>query len=196
MNRIASLIAAAALLLVSTQTPVAAQGRPEPTAEQAAFLSTQATSRAELQRQIDLQMELYPGGTQIAPNEVSYAGGRFVVTYADPGRIGTLGSPDCPSGWFCFYDNTYFGYPRGKLSDWGVQDLSAYSWSDRTESVHSNTTACVSFWNHRDPQHPVNQIGTNDEWLFTVDNYTRSISNVGTDRNMADHVLRDRVKGC
>jgi len=58
-----------------------------------------------LQQQIDLQLRLAPGGQQTAANEVSYDNGKFVVTYATPGTMVT-GSPDCPSGWFCFYNHT------------------------------------------------------------------------------------------
>src|SRR5688500_3574574 len=49
------------------------------------LLSRQATSAAELQAQIDLQLRVVPGGKQTAPNEVSYHHGKFVVTFALPG---------------------------------------------------------------------------------------------------------------
>jgi hypothetical protein len=49
----------------------------------------------ELRQQIELQLRTVPGGRQIAPNEVAYDGGRFVVTFAYPGTT-PLAAPDCP----------------------------------------------------------------------------------------------------
>jgi hypothetical protein len=56
--------------------------------------------------------------------------------------------PDCPSGWFCFYDGTNFNYPRGRLSDCGWQDLGRYGWSDRTSSIDNSTGSTIDYENH------------------------------------------------
>lgn len=151
-----------------------------------ALLERQATTARELQRQIDLQLELAPGGKQTAPNEVSYDGGRFVVTYALPGAHVQAG-PDCPSGWFCFYDGRLWGYPRGKLSDCGWQDLATYGWSDRTESLHNNTHHIIDYFNHWDFGNPANG-HYYDYSLF----YNPAHSWYGSvpSPNMADHVIR------
>jgi hypothetical protein len=97
------------LLLVAglSAAPTASATEAVPTGHDQAtreFLEQPARSMEQLQQQIDLQLELAPGGRQTAPNEVSYDDGRFVVTYALPGTHVQAG-PDCPSGWFCFYDN-------------------------------------------------------------------------------------------
>lgn len=50
----------------------------------------------------------------------------FVVTYALPsstGPISVAASPDCPTGWFCFYDGAAYVYPRGRLSSCGFQGV-------------------------------------------------------------------------
>ncbi|MFG1609581.1 peptidase inhibitor family I36 protein [Actinoplanes sp. NPDC049265] len=146
------------------------------------LLSRQATSAAELQAQIDRQLQVVPGGEQTAVNEVSYGGGRFVVTYARPGAT-QLEAPDCPSGSFCFYDSLNFVYPRGRLSDYGWQDLATWNWQDRTESVHNMTNTGVVFQNHTSGGHG------NDQVLFCQ----RALSadpNVYPYANVADHVHR------
>ncbi|WP_344053944.1 peptidase inhibitor family I36 protein, partial [Planotetraspora silvatica] len=110
------------------------------------LLSRQARSDAELRDQIALQMKIAPGGKQTSLNEVSYDNGKFVVTYALPGQQVALGVADCPSGWFCFYENINFGYPRGKLSSCGRQDLATWGWRDRISSVDNSTTSSVDYW--------------------------------------------------
>src|SRR3954469_7012343 len=85
------------------------------------------------QRLVDAYLTEHPGGVQTGPADITYGDGRFVVTVARPFR--SLSGADCPSGWFCFYDHTGFGYPRGRLSDCGWQDLGTWGWRNRTESV-------------------------------------------------------------
>ncbi|GAB2957851.1 peptidase inhibitor family I36 protein [Saccharothrix stipae] len=175
LRKIQLVVTAVALGVLTAVAPAAA------TSDES-LLGRQATSTAELQAQVDLQLEVAPGGTQISANEVSYDGGRFVVTFAEPG-VRALGSPDCPSGWFCFYEYTGFGYPRGKLSDTGWQDLGAYGWHDRTASVHNNTGTAVDFDNHTVGGHE------NDVYLFCV-GARSSDSDVSPHRDRADHVYR------
>jgi hypothetical protein len=148
------------------------------------LLSRQARSAAELQAQIDLQLERFPGGTQTAPNEVTYGNGRFVVTYAMPGMVRPMGVADCPVGWFCFYEYTNYGYPRGSLRDKGWQDLANWGWHDRTESVHNATDTSVDFQNHTSGGHG------NDQYLFCVLPFGGKDSDVSPYRSMADHVVR------
>lgn len=152
-----------------------------------ALLHRQATSDAELREQIALQLKVAPGGRQTSRNEVSYNSGKFVVTYALPGQS-VLAAPDCPSGWFCFYDGATFGYPRGKLSDCGWQDLDDYGWSDRTSSVHNRTGNKVDYINHRDYGNPAN--GHRYDYVLFTNNAGQSISGLGGDNNLADHVNR------
>ncbi|GGM80935.1 peptidase inhibitor family I36 protein [Dactylosporangium sucinum] len=105
----------------------------------AATSATTAT-HAELTR----YLREHPGGIPTAPDTISYLGGALVVTLRAPARA--QGSPDCPSGWFCFYDRPGWGYPRGKLSDCWYQNLATWYWQDRTESVHNNTGTTVTFY--------------------------------------------------
>lgn len=153
-----------------------------------ALLHRDAISRAELQQQIQLQLQRFPDGMQIAENEVAYDGGAFVMTFALPEQaIAPRAAPDCPAGWFCFYDHPNFGYPRGKLSDRGWQDLASFGWSDRIESVHNNTSTAVEFINHFDFGDPANG-HTFDFVIFTVNAHT-ALSTVSV-LNAADHVRR------
>jgi hypothetical protein len=187
-------VVAATVLCASLLPATAAAAEPSLTEQQAReLLSQQASSPAVLQRQVNLQLELYPGGVQTAANEVSYAGGKFVITFAKPAAArtssgaGILGSPDCPSGWFCFYDYANYGYPRGKLSDCGAQDLSQYGWSDRAESQHNNTSTGVSYFNHIGPFHGYFSIGPYDQELAFASALTASNFQ---NPNMMDHVSR------
>lgn len=137
---------------------------------------------SDVQAQIDDHLAAHPGGTQISPTEISYGGGAFVMTFERP-RNSIQGSPDCPGGWFCFYDYINYGYPRGKLSDCGKQDLARWGWRNRTESVHHNQSyGSVVF---------IADLGGGLEYnLFSVSTSRRTISDVGWARNLADLVLR------
>jgi hypothetical protein len=183
--RVLALGAALGLLAVAPQTTATAgtedRAAASTTAEVAGspLLHRQAESPAELQEQIDLHLQLAPGGEQTAPNEVTYGDGTFVVTYALPNQR-QLATPDCPSGSFCFYDGQNYVYPRGKLSDCGYQDLDDFGWSDRTSSVDNGTASNVRYYNHLDSG-PV-LLFTN-----TAGNHG-SLS--GTNNNRADHVNR------
>lgn len=148
-------------------------------------LERPATSMRELRQQIDLQLELTPGGRQTAVNEISYDGGTFVVTYPMP--YAAAGVPNCPSGWFCFYDGTQYNGARGKLSDCGWQNLEDYDWIDRTESVHNNTEWAVKYHNHMDYGDPSN--GHSFDWHLFTNNAYSAIASVPF-RNSADHVSR------
>jgi hypothetical protein len=165
---------AAALVLLCA--PVGANAAPSGERVLPSVLTKQATSLAELQEQVDTQLKLAPGGKQTAPNEVSYGAGRFVITFAMPGQAQLLAA-DCPITWFCFYDHVNYGYPRGRLSDPGGQDLAAYGWHNRTESVHNNTSTAVDFDT------------SSSALLFCVPSYSQDYD-VDPYRNQADRVYR------
>jgi hypothetical protein len=176
-KRLSSIAVAAVLVIGVAAIPGAAPATAAP-----ALLSKQATTAAELKAQIDLQMKLYPGGTRVGDNEVSYDGGRFVVTYAKPGAARAL-APDCPSNWQCFYDRVDFGYPRGKLSDPIWEDLSQYGWHDRAESLHNNTNGyAVLYQNHR-----AGRTDHNDDHYVTCLPSSSWMPNLVGDRNKIDH---------
>lgn len=118
----------------------------------------------------------HPGGKLTGGNEISYDGGRFVVTIAPPEHTTAL--VDCPSGWFCFYDRPDFGYPRGKLSSCGWQSLATYGWQDRVESAYYNLNrGAVQFF----------EFGNG---LFSVGVGYRAASYVGAGMNRATDVYR------
>src|SRR5262245_36119693 len=100
----------------------------------AALLLTAARAPdAGTERAVAAYLAAHPGGERIGGADISYDHGRFVVTVVAP--PGLTAAPDCPSGWFCFYDGVNYGYPRGRLSDCGFQDLGWWGWRDRTESA-------------------------------------------------------------
>lgn len=118
----------------------------------------------------------HPGGTVLNHNEISYQGGEVVVTLDAP--VGTYGMADCPSGWFCFYEWPNYGYPRGKLSSCGWQNLSTWSWQFRVESAHYNLgSGHVGFYYH-------------DQELFRVNPSKRVLADAGQWRNWANRVYR------
>jgi hypothetical protein len=89
-------------------------------------------------------------------------------------------------GWFCFYDNINYGYPRGKLSSCGWQDLATWGWQNRVASAYYQLgNGSTAFLNHVP--------GTNhayDQVLFTIDVVSRGIGDVYPYRDMADYMYR------
>ena len=141
-------------------------------------------SRAPMSDRAAAYLAAHPGGQRLNANEVSYGGGTFVVTLAGPAS--TIASVDCPAGWFCFYEQTGYGYPRGKLSSCGWQDLAWWGWQDRVESAYYNLLNGATVFIHHTP-------GTShaqDYRLFQIDVVNRGIPDVYPYRNMADYVYR------
>ena len=161
-----------AFLAAATVTALAATTGTQPAAAAPPGDTTAAT-----------YLTAHPGGTIISNTEISYQGGAFVVTLTRDTRA--LATADCPAGWFCFYDGVNFGYPRGRLSSCGWQDLAWWGWHDRTESVHYNlNTGTVWFINHVGSGH------SGDFNVFDAGIGRRTRSDVSPYRNIADHVNR------
>jgi hypothetical protein len=157
----AALVATAIMNATATATPAVAVP-PDGTTPRDAYLAT------------------HPGGTAINHTEISYSGGTFIVTVSP--ATGTRATADCPSGWFCFYDGVNFGYPRGRLSSCGFQDLGAWGWRNRTESVHYNAASgSASF---------INESGSTDTTLFQASSSRRQLATVSPNGNKADYVYR------
>lgn len=174
--RNAILIAALALTLVSLAAWRPALAQPD----------RSPTPLGDVQAQIDAHLRAYPGGVQTGPTEISYDNGVFVMDFVRS-TPGTDGVADCPSGWFCFYDSTNFGYPRGKLSDCGWQDLAEWGWQNRTESAHYNmATGSVAFINHASGQ----SSHSFDVAVFGIGTSAPTIADTSPYRNTADHVQR------
>jgi hypothetical protein len=125
---------------------------------------------------ITTYLATHPGGTRLNDNEISYGGGTFIVTLTRP--TGTLGVPDCPVGWFCFYDGVNYAYPRGKLSDCGTQNLATWGWQYRVESAHYNLSKGSTTFLY------------NNTSLFQIGVNNRAIPDVAPYRNWANLVHR------
>src|SRR5262245_43326492 len=66
---------------------------------------------AQIQRQVTAYLISHPGGRQINTTDISYGNGAFIVSVVRATPAAITATADCPSGWFCFYDNINFGYP-------------------------------------------------------------------------------------
>ncbi|MEU7959646.1 peptidase inhibitor family I36 protein [Micromonospora humida] len=118
----------------------------------------------------------HPGGTVLNDNEISYGDGDLIVTLRAKPR--SSAAADCPLGWYCFYDRPNFGYPRGKLSSCGRQNLATWDWQFRIESVHYNMgSGSVTFYYDGSP-------------LFTVGSGNHVRTDASPYRNWANYVSR------
>lgn len=143
------LIGIAIAVVTSMATPAAAAPTPND--------PPQATAQT-LQNQIDTQLRMHPGGTQISSNEIAWQNGNVVMT------VGTLAFGACDSGWYCLYEHPNFNnalvHRGGRklrfqqcgfwqfLSDYGF-DNRASSWDNRmskTVQVDDDDRA-VRLWN-------------------------------------------------
>jgi hypothetical protein len=161
-----ALIALAATALSLFTIPGTAWGSPA--------TADQATSPAAA------YLTTHPGGQLLNRNEVSYRAGAgtgtLIVTLATPGAITAV--PNCPAGWFCFWDEPSFGGNRGKLSSCYWQSLATYHWDYRIASAYYNlNNGAVQF---RNGNTPLFQIGVTD----------RSIPSAGTNNYLATSVYR------
>jgi len=142
----------------------------------AAVMLVAAPAPARAGSAVEAYLAKHPGGTAIGDNEISYDGGRFVVTLTKPATAAAV--VDCPAGWFCFYDRPAFGYPRGRLSDCGWQSLIPYGWQDRVESAYYNLSrGSVEFRDYGWP-------------IFTISAAARADTDVSPYRNRATEVYR------
>ncbi|MBY8872332.1 hypothetical protein K7640_10825 [Micromonospora sp. PLK6-60] len=91
---------------------------------------------AAASREMSDYLAAHPGGVPVSANEISYGDGAVLVTLRPP--VGVYALADCPWGWYCFYDRPDFGYPRGKLSSCGRQNLADWQWQFRIGSAHYN----------------------------------------------------------
>lgn len=159
---VVSALAPAAPAVAKPATDTADRAVTRLTKAEADVVFRQARTDAALEEQVALYMKRTPGGTRISKTEVSYDDGAFVMEFADPARAKAtvLAEPDCPSGWYCFYEGYHYRYPRGRLSDCGWQDLARWNWQDRMSSYHNTTPRLVFLYNHVDPAH----IGDEELW--------------------------------
>ncbi|GIJ06859.1 peptidase inhibitor family I36 protein [Micromonospora andamanensis] len=135
------------------------------------------TERSAVSVDLTRYLAVHPGGTVLNDNEISYQDGELIVTLKP--AVGVYGVADCPSGWFCFYEWPHYGYPRGKLSSCGWQNLANWSWQFRVESAHYNLgNGYVAFYYHQSQE------------LFRVGVGNRVRSDAAPHRNWANYVYR------
>ncbi|MFG1673074.1 hypothetical protein [Micromonospora sp. NPDC049282] len=135
-----------------------------------------APGLAAAKRELTDYLAAHPGGVPVSANEISYGDGALLVTLRAP--AGTYAAADCPLGWYCFYDRPDFGYPRGKLSDCGRQNLATWQWQFRVASAHYNiSSGSVTFSYYQTP-------------LFTVGARNRVLADAGSNRDWANYVNR------
>jgi hypothetical protein len=128
----------------------------------------------------------HPGGVPLGGNEISYDGGALIVSVGPTPGIHPLAVADCTPGWFCFYEHTGYGYPRGRLSSCGWQNLATWGWQDRIESVYDNQSSGSVAFIHHTPGTSHSQ----DSVIFSVSVNFRGIADVRPYRDMADYVYR------
>jgi hypothetical protein len=175
------LLGAATVLGQITATSTVAQAATASSATASSRQSPELVRSAD-QTKVDAYLAGHPGGVQTGPRDISYGGALIVTVSRD---ISAAAVADCPSGWFCFYDTVSYGYPRGRLSSCGFQDLGTWGWRNRVESVHYNmSSGTVAF---------LNEAGATDTVLFTAGTTRRTIADVNPNRNKADYVSRS---GC
>ncbi|MGJ7414590.1 peptidase inhibitor family I36 protein [Streptomyces cinereoruber] len=101
----------------------------------------------DLQRQIDKQMKITPGGKQIGVNQIAWRGGKAVMTFPLPGEkrarsvdetFGALGTPNCSYLWTCLYEHSNFDGRRLTWSDCNFENLANWGFNDQTTSWHNN----------------------------------------------------------
>jgi hypothetical protein len=186
---LAAALTAAAVGALAVATPVSAHT--DARAAGTALLSRQATSQSELRQQVTMQLKLYPGGKQVADNEVSYDGGKVTVSFAKPGTAQPLAGAECPSGYVCVYEYANYGYPRLKLDQGlGWYDLyysPAGHWNDRASSVHNNLD-CANGWAQFQNHAAGHSDHSSDQVLFELDHW-RALPTLGANDNKVDHVV-------
>ncbi|WP_371575374.1 hypothetical protein [Streptomyces sp. NBC_01314] len=139
---------------------------------------------ADLQRQIDKQMAVTPGGEQIGVNQVAWRDGKAVMTFPLPGEKkaravneprGTLGTPNCSYLWTCLYEHSNFDGRRLTWSDCNFENLSNWGFIDQTTSWHNNQSRGTQ-------THVYNWTGSSWALLWTS-TAPSSSSNVGSANN-------------
>lgn len=117
--------------------------------------------------------------------------GALVVTLDAP--VGSYAAADCPYGWFCFYDLPNFGYPRGKLSSCGWQNLANWSWQFRVESAHYNLDSGYVAFHYQQSQELFRVSTVNRVRSDATPTATGPPTSTGTARDRFRAVHRQRV---
>lgn len=146
--KIAATAAAGILASVGLAGTSSAQSALDQTiAAQAAEAGLSKSEVAALQKQMDQQMALTPGGKQIGVNQVAWRDGKAVMTWPLPGETkaravnepaAALGSPNCSYLWTCLYEHDQWNGRRLTWSDCNFEQLSNWGFQDQATSWHNN----------------------------------------------------------
>lgn len=127
-----TLIAVVAAVLLSMAVPAAAD----------------RTATGSLQGQIDAQLRLTPGGTQISENQVAWHNGAVILSLP----ASTTALITCPAGWMCFYDLPNWGGRMLQFRDCGYwQHFGNFGFRNQVSSWDNKTARWVEV-NEDDPQ--------------------------------------------
>ncbi len=179
-------LAAAAMAVMGLAGPTSASTSAQPAfAAQAARAGLDKAEAAGLQRQVDAQLAAVPGGEQTGLNEISWRGGKAVMTFPLPGEkkaravgeaFAPAGSPNCSYLWTCLYEHANFDGRRLTWSDCDFVNLADWGFNDQTTSWHNNqssgTQTTVYNWN-----------GVNAWVVLWTSTAPSSSSNVGSANN-------------
>jgi hypothetical protein len=107
-------------------------------------VSASAASSVDLQQQVDHQLQIAPGGTQVSADTVSYDGGNVLVVFQSDARERQVAAlavdwKGCPTGtfvhWTCLYEAPGWRNRRVQFKDCGyVQDLADYGFANQASS--------------------------------------------------------------
>lgn len=100
---------------------------------------------AELQEQIDIELQEHPGAVQISANEISFEGGSVVLTIPQDPIVSVV----CPGGSYCFYQHSNF---RGRMLRFGAcrrYNFGDYAFRDKTSSWWNRTGLVIRVYDER-----------------------------------------------
>ncbi|QKW36269.1 peptidase inhibitor family I36 protein [Actinomadura sp. NAK00032] len=104
--------------------------------------SASAAPGTSVQDQVNDQITRF-GGTQTGPTEVTYGNGAAKVVF----QKNVAGTPNCPSGWYCFYQQKNWEDRRLQFQDCGgTQSLEDYGFKNQATSWHNNSTNKVTVY--------------------------------------------------
>jgi len=166
-----TLSAAATLVAVTAVTSGPGWGQ-----EQAAHSGDEVALQAiRLQAEIDRQLQLSPGGTQISHNQIAWRDGHVVMTFLTDSK--SIFGPRCPSGQFCVFEDRDWGGRRMlQFSDCNPSgrfvDLAWYGFNDETSSWHNRSAALVDVYNWAGFEQFLwrSEPGARSSWVGSVNN--------------------------
>ncbi|MDR6596376.1 hypothetical protein ACFFSW_27015 [Saccharothrix longispora] len=140
-----------------------------------------------LREAVDAQLRLTPGGTRTAADEVSWHGGKVVMTWRPPADGGVVPLVTCRSEGWCFHEHSDFneGSSSGRtlwFQDCNWQDLADWGFSDKTSSWQNRSGNTIKVINHASGKTGHGSDGT----LFRMSPKS-SARSIGSNNDKADH---------